>query len=796
MHFTKTTMRINLDLPFNRHIQNKKKPVKEAIKLSFLILFLGLFFSAKAQQSPKYLDPKQPLSVRVSDLMARMTINDKIAQMCQYVGLEHMRDAEKNITEAELLNGHARGFYKDLHSSGVERMVTQGLIGSFLHVLTIDEANHLQKLAEQSALKIPLLIGIDAIHGNGLMSGSTIYPSPITMASTFSPSVIEQSFRETAVEMRASGMHWAFSPNVEIARDPRWGRVGETFGEDPHLVSQMGIAAVRGLQMDGWDKDKSVLACIKHLAGGGIGNNGTNASPVEIGEGELRNVVLAPFKATIEKTHPFSLMPAHNEINGVPSHGNKWLMTEVARNEYGFDGFIVSDWMDMEALSRKHRLTPTIKEAFQISVDAGVDMHMHGPEFMESMKELVAEKRLSEDRVDAACKKILEAKFLLGLFENRYVDKGNVQKTVFTTIHQQTALDIARKGVVLLKNKNKILPLSQSRYKNVLVTGPNANNQSIMGDWVFNQPRENYKTVLDGVIRIASDSKVNFVDVGWNLRNLNSDSIAKAVSHAKNMDLIIVALGEDSFREHWKEKTAGENRDRMDITLWGKQQYLVEELKKTGKPVVAVLINGRPMATPWLEENVDAILEAWEPGSFGGQAVAEILYGKVNPSGKLPMTIPRHVGQIPIYYYQKPSQYSHPFIDGSKEALYDFGYGLSYTSFKYTALTSNENINYGDSLKVSFTVENTGDRTGEEITQLYLRDDYSLTTRPVKLLVGFERLNLLPGERKTVHFTLGKEIFGYYNNKGNYVFESGSFTLMAGGSSVNKDQIFSKVDVN
>ncbi len=765
-------------------------------KISLLALALCFFSTIKAQQKVKYLDPKQPVEVRVKDLMSRMSLDMKIAQMCQYVGLEHMRDAEKNVSEDELINGHARGFYKGLHSSGVERMVKEGMIGSFLHVLTIEEANHLQKLAEQSALKIPLLLGIDAIHGNGLMSGSTIYPSPITMASSFAPDIIEKSFRQTALEMRASGMHWAFSPNIEIARDPRWGRVGETFGEDPLVVTKMGIAAVRGLQMKSWDKDKSVLACVKHLAGGGIGNNGTNASPVEIGEGELRNVILAPFKATIEQTKPFTLMPAHNEINGVPGHGNKWLMTDIVRNEYGFEGFIVSDWMDMEALSRKHKLAPTIKDAFEISVDAGVDMHMHGPIFLESIKELIAENKLSEERIDAACAKILEAKFMLGLFENRYVTKQDVAKTVFSKEHQQTALDIARKGVVLLKNKDQILPLPAGKYKNILVTGPNANNQSIMGDWVFEQPRNNYTTVLDGVKSLSVGSKVNFVDVGWNLRALDSDSIAKAISKAADMDLIIVALGEDSFRQHWKEKTGGENRDRMDITLWGKQQYLIEELKKTGKPVVVVLINGRPMATPWLEDNVDAILEAWEPGSFGGQAIAEILYGKVNPSGKLPMTIPRHVGQIPIYYYQKPSQYSHPFIDGDKNALYDFGYGLSYTSFKYSSINAPDTIAYGKALEVSFTVENTGDRAGEEVVQLYLRDDYSLTTRPVKLLAGFQRVNLSKGEKQTVSFTLNKDVFGYYNNKREYVFEDGSYTLMAGGSSITKDQIFKKVTVN
>lgn len=756
----------------------------------FLLCFFSLIYA-----QPKYLDPKQPVKERVKDLMGRMSLDMKIAQMCQYVGLEHMRDAEKNITEDELLNGHARGFYKGLHSSGVERMVKQGMIGSFLHVLTVEEANHLQKLAEESPLKIPLLMGIDAIHGNGLMSGSTIYPSPITMASTFAPEIIEKSFRQTALEMRASGMHWAFSPNIEIARDPRWGRVGETFGEDPHLVTQMGIASVRGLQMNVFDKDKSVLACIKHLAGGGIGNNGTNASPVEIGEGELRNVILAPFKSAIKKTKPFSLMPAHNEINGIPGHGNKWLMTDIVRNEYGFEGFIVSDWMDMEALSRKHKIASTIKEAFRVSVDAGVDMHMHGPEFLESIKELVSEGKLSEERINAACENILEAKFMLGLFEKRYADEKNLKKLLFTKQHQQTALDIARKGIVLLKNKDNFLPIAAGKYKNILVAGPNADNQSIMGDWVFEQPRINYKTVLDGIRDLSTGSKVNYVDVGWNLRALNTDSIAKAIKIAENMDLIILALGEDSFRQHWKEKTGGENRDRMDITLWGKQQYLVEELKKTGKPVIVVLINGRPLATPWLEENVDAILEAWEPGSFGGQAIAEILYGKVNPSGKLPITIPRHVGQIPIYYYQKPSQYSHPFIDGTKEALYDFGYGLSYTSFKYEALNCPKSIKYGESLNVTFTVENIGQVAGEEVVQLYLRDDFGSTTRPVKLLVGFQRIHLQKDEKKTVSFSLDKEVFGYYDSRGKYVFEPGSFTLMAGGSSLNKDQIFQKVTV-
>lgn len=774
---------------------NTEKLTVSLRKLGLLAPLLCFFLVAEAQKKPLYLDPKQPVNARIKDLMGRMTLEQKIAQMCQYVGLAHMREAEKNISEQELLNGHARGFYKGLHSEGVERMVKQGVIGSFLHVLEVEEANHLQKLAEQSPLKIPLLLGIDAIHGNGLMSGSTIYPSPITMASTFAPSLIEQSFRQTALEMRAVGMHWAFSPNIEVARDPRWGRVGESFGEDPFLVTQMGIASVRGLQMNVFDRDKSVLACIKHLTAGGIGNNGTNASPVEIGEGELRNVFLAPFKATIEKTKPYSLMPAHNEINGVPCHANKWLMTDIVRNEYGFEGFIVSDWMDMESLSNKHKMTPTVKDAFQVSVDAGVDMHMHGPIFLDNIKELVAEGRLTEARINEACEKILEAKFSLGLFENRYVDIKKVNKTVFIKEHQQTALEIARRGVVLLKNKNQILPIVAQKYQNIMVVGPNMDNQSIMGDWVFEQPRANYKTVLDGVKAEAQGAKVHSVDVGWNLRKLNVDSISKSIKTAAAMDLIIVAVGEDSFRQHWTDKTAGENRDRMDLNLWGKQQYLLEELKKTGKPIVVVLVNGRPLTTPWLEENADAVLEAWEPGSFGGQAIAEVIFGKVNPSGKLPITIPRHVGQVPIYYYQKPSQYSHPFIDGNKDPLYPFGYGLSYTNFKYSSLNTAKNIKYGDSLKITVEVQNTGTLDGEEVAQLYLRDDFSLVTRPVKLLMGFERVFLKKGEKKTISFILGKDAFGFYDNKGKYIFEPGTFTVMAGGSSVNKDQIFQKVMV-
>lgn len=760
------------------------------IKLLFILLitFQPLVFGANdIPERPLYLDPSQSVQTRVENLMSLMTLKEKVAQMCQYVGLEHMRDAEKNITEEELLNGHARGFYKGLHSTGVERMVTQGEIGSFLHVLTPAEANHLQKLAEKSRLKIPLLIGIDAIHGNGLVSGSTIYPSPIGMASTFAPDLIEQASRQTALEMRVTGSHWAFTPNIEIACDARWGRVGETFGEDPYLVSRMGVASIKGLQTDNLTGLNTVLACAKHLVAGGIANNGTNAGPVELSEGKLRNFFLPPFKAAIQEAKPFTLMPAHNELNGIPSHANKWLMTDIMRNEYGFDGFIVSDWMDMEAISTRHRISENTTDAFFLSVDGGVDMHMHGPVFFDAILKLIKEGKLTEERVNKACAKILEAKFRLGLFENRYVTEAGIKKTVFTKKHQQTALEIARRSIVLLKNES-LLPVDTRKFKKILVTGPNANNQSIMGDWVFEQPEKNVSTILEGIKEEASGTQINYVDVGWNMRALDSAKIEEAIQTAKSSDLAIVIVGEDSFRQHWKEKTCGENRDRMDITLWGKQDYLVESIYKTGVPTIVILINGRPLATRWIAENIPAVIEAWEPGSMGGKAIAEILFGKVNPSGKLPITIPRHVGQISTVYNHKPSQFLHPYIDGDKTPLYPFGYGLSYTSFKYDQLKVNKaDYHANEEIEITVNVSNTGERQGEEVVQLYIRDDYSNTTRPVKELKRFQRILLEKGENKVVSFRLNKEDLSYYNHKAEYVLEPGTFTVMVGGSSLDKD---------
>ncbi|MFA8436878.1 MAG: glycoside hydrolase family 3 N-terminal domain-containing protein [Marinifilaceae bacterium] len=750
---------------------------------------LGLTFGCNPREivEPKYLNAKLPVEQRVEDLLGRMTLEEKVAQMCQYVGPEHIREAEKVMTEKDLTNSDDMGYYPGLSCSQLEEMTRKGLVGSFLHVKNPEEANHLQKLAMESRLKIPLLIGIDAIHGNGLNVGATVYPTPIGMASTWEPALIERSARETALEMRAMGAQWAFTPNVDIARDARWGRVGETFGEDPHLVSEMGVAMIKGFQGEDFTGEDKAIACAKHLIAGSEPVNGLNAAPMDVSERTLREVYLPSYQAAID-AGVFSMMAAHNELNGVPCHSNKYIMTDILRNEMGFDGFYVSDWMDIERLVDQHFVAENEKEACFLSVDAGMDMHMHGPRFHGPVKELVEEERLSEERINQSVRKILEAKFRLGLFENPFVDIKKGKETIFAKGHQSTALDMARKSVVLLKNEGT-LPLKNKKYRKILVTGPNANNQTIMGDWSALQPEEKVTTIYEGLKKEApANCQVNFYDCGEVLLKMEDEKIAKAARLAKSHDLTVVVVGENSMRYNWDEKTCGENTDRSNIQLPGKQQELVKALYKSGKPLVVVLVNGRPLGTEWIADNVPALLEAWEPGSFGGQAIAEIIYGKVNPSGKLPISIPRNVGQIQTIYNHKPSQYFHKYKNDKSSALFDFGYGLSYTDFEYSNLTIEKVcIHKEESVKVKVMVSNTGKVAGDEIIQLYVRDEYSSVTRPVKELKAFKKLNLDPGESQTVEFVITPKMLEFYNIQMQKVVEPGTFKIMVGGSSRDED---------
>ena len=756
--------------------------------LQIILLFTSCFVFSQNSVYP-YLDSDLDVTKRVEDLMNRMTLYEKACQMNQFVGLEHMKKAEKDLSPEDMKKSDAQGFYKGVFSEDVKQMIINGQIGSFLHVITAEEANYLQQLANKSKLKIPLLIGIDAIHGNALYRGATVYPSPITIASTWDENNSYDVGIQTALEMRSTGSHWAFTPNIDVMRDARWGRVGETFGEDPYLVTQMGTAMINGLQQGDFTGTKKVIACAKHLIAGSEPINGLNLSPMDISERTLNEIYLPPYKSAVD-AGVFSIMAAHNEVNGVPSHSNKKLMTNIIRNEWGFDGFYVSDWLDIERLETLHKVARNFKEAVYLAVDAGIDMHMHGPNFPELVVELVNEGVLSEERVNYACSKILEAKFKLGLFENRFVDEDDISKKIFNQHHTETALKLARQGIVLLKN-NDVLPLvSPKNSKNkILVTGPNANNQSILGDWHSAQPHENVYTVFEGIKKIGNEMGylVDYHDSNENIKKISEKDITKTIEIANEYDLIVLVVGDNSMRYKWNQKTAGENTARAELNLAGKQLELAMRLKESGKNIIVVYVNGRPISEPWISENINAIIEAWEPGSYGGLAVAEIMFGKINPSGKLPLTVARSVGQLKMFYNHKHSMYFRDYAMQTNKPLYSFGFGLSYTKFDISTPKLNSSKFKKGILSVSVNVKNVGEIAGDEIVQLYISDKYSSITRPVKELKAYQRVSLKPGESKEIVFELNKSAFAYYDSEMNYVVEAGDFDILVGNSSRDED---------
>lgn len=751
----------------------------------FFIAIILLSFNSNDQKLP-YLNPKLSVDERVKDLMSRMTLEEKIAQMCQYVGLEHIKENEKKLTAEQIKKMDDRGFYPGKTVQDIENLIKEGKVGSMLHVVTAEEANYIQGLAMKSRLKIPVLIGIDAIHGNGLYRGATIYPTPISMAATFEDQLNYDCGKQSAKEMRATGSHWAFTPNIDVLREPRWGRSGETYGEDPFLVGNMGTEMIKGFQQGDFTGKDKVIACAKHLIGGGESSNGLNLAPTDISERTLLEMHLPPYKKAVQEGKVFSIMTAHNEINGVPCHMDKHLMTDVLRNQWGFDGFYVSDWNDVERIYSVHKVAENFKQATMLSVNAGLDMHMHGPQFGDYVLELVKEGKISEERVNYACAKILEVKFRLGLFENPLVDLKNKEKFVFTKEHQQTALVSARKSITLLKNDG-FLPLNN--VKKIFVTGSNANNQTTLGDWAAPQPEDRTITALEGIQTLSKTKgvEVTYSPVAENSKNITDDEINKAVEGAKNADVAVLVLGENSFRHDWKNKTTGENIDRSTLQLSGRQLELFNKVKALGKPVVVVYISGSLISEPTIEKNATATIFAWEPGSFGGQAIAEVLFGDYNPGGKLPLTFPRNVGQLQMVYNHKPSQFFHKYHDVQKTPLYPFGYGLSYTKFNFGKPSVAGAINAAnDEVKVTVEVTNTGKVAGEEVVQLYVRDNFSSVTRPVKELKGYKRVYLNAGETKTVTLTLNAESFAFYDINFNYGVEAGDFTLLVGNSSDDK----------
>ena len=749
------------------------------------VLCLFILTACNNKSESIYLNSNYSDQERVEDLLSRMTIEEKVAQMCQYVGLNYLSSENESSLTEEILNSDSKASYKGFLKKDIAQMVVDGKIGSFLHVLIPKESNILQALALKSRLKIPLIIGIDAIHGNGMVKGTTVYPSPISVSSSFNDSFAYQIGKQTAIEIRAAGSHWAFTPNIDVLRDPRWGRVGETFGEDPLLVSNMGSSMINGLQ-----ETNKVIACAKHFIAGSEPVNGLNSSPMDISDRNMREIFLKPFKKAVE-SGVYSIMAAHNELNGIPCHMNKYLMTEILREELQFKGFIVSDWMDIERIHTLHKISENIKDASFLSVDAGMDMHMHGPYFLEHVVELVKENKISEERIDESARKILMAKFKLGLFENPFIDLEQVDNKIFNKEHRKTSLEIARKSIVLLKNSNRSLPISFEKKNRILVTGPNANNHSILGDWTKPQPDENVVTIFEGINKIGSEKgfEIDFHNSNSDILNISENDILSTVVIAKDYDYVFVVVGDNSLRHLNKKKTAGENMARANINLAGNQLELVKSLEKLTNKLVVVYVNGKPIAEPWIEENIDAIIEAWEPGSFGGQAVGEIIFGDVNPSGKLPLTFPRSVGQLQMVYNHKPSQYFHKYAQEKITPLYPFGHGLSYSKFIYSNLEVKKSNIEDSTINISFTLANQSEYEGDEVVQLYFRDSYSSVTRPIKELLDYRRVSMKPNETKQIYFNIPIKKLAFYDINMKFCVEKGNFEFMVGGSSKDNDLI-------
>ncbi|MGH7497201.1 MAG: glycoside hydrolase family 3 N-terminal domain-containing protein [bacterium] len=747
-----------------------------------------------------YKNPTLPIAERVADLLARMTLEEKAAQMvCVWQGKSQMLVNEHGNFDPEKAKAH----FKDGHGLGQVGRPSDaggGLNAREQAALT----NAIQKFfIENSRLGIPVIFHEECLHGQAAVDGTSL-PQPIGLGATFDPDLVRRLFEMTAEEARARGTHQALAPVVDVAREPRWGRVEETYGEDPYLVSSLGIAAVQGFQGNGTFKNKkSVIATLKHFAAHGQPESGTNCAPVNVSERVLREVFLYPFKEAIQKGGAMSVMASYNEIDGVPAHANRWLLRKVLREEWGFKGFVVSDYYAILELHERpeffgHHLAKDGKEAALLAARAGVNIELPEPDCYKHLIELVREGRLEETLIDELVGELLHCKFRLGLFEDPYVDADAAEIIVGSEANQKLALQAARETVTLLKNDRGMAPLDRKKIKTLAVIGPNADRELLGG---YSGRPKHVSMVLSGIReRVGHALKVLYhegckITVGgsWQQDEVvpsdpesDRESIAAAVRVAQQADAIVLALGgnEQTSREAWALNHLG---DRADLEMVGRQDELVNAIAALGKPVIAFLFNGRPLSVRNLCEKVPVIFECWYLGQESGRAVAEVLFGDLNPGGKLPITIPRSVGHIPAYYNYKPSA-RRGYLFESIEPLFAFGYGLSYTQFRFGApRLENTVMRPDESTRVVVNVTNIGDVAGDEVVQMYIRDRVSSVTRPVKELKGFQRITLAPGETKTVALEITPEHLALYDINMDYVVEPGEFEIMVGNSSRDED---------
>lgn len=697
----------------------------------------------------------------VSNLMAKMTLEEKIGQLaqCSYRG---------NFT------GPGGAAYSK------EDYVKEGKIGSMLNVIGVKEIRRFQELALQSRLGIPLIFGLDVIHGY-----YTGFPIPLAEASSFDLDLIEEAASCNARESAADGLNWVFGPMADVSWDARWGRVMEGAGEDPYYGALVAAARIRGLQGESLADTATVMACLKHFAGYGAPVAGKEYNSVDMSLGQFANFYMPPYKAAIQ-AGAATVMSAFNDFNNIPCTGNDFLLNQLLRKQWGFRGFVVSDYNSVEELVN-HRYAADKKDAAAKALNAGLDVEMVSTCYLTYLKELIEEGRVQEAVLDKAVRRILEKKYELGLFEApfRYCNPQRSAHVLNSPAIRDASLRMAERSIVLLENKGEVLPLS-ARVKSVALIGGLAKSANDMaGAWAAVIDRGKIVTPYEALVKRGLT--VNYAE-GYNLRNNTLDDLEAAIEAARKSDVVIVAVGE-------RASQSGEKAAKVDINLPASQQQLIAELKKTGKPVIALVMCGRPLIFNEVRKQADAILCTWWLGSEAGNAICNVLWGAYNPSGKLPMTFPAHVGQIPIYYQYKstgrPSTlqqtYVSSYIDFSNEPAYPFGYGLSYTTFEYAGLKILPGRKSGEHAVVSVNVRNVGKMTGEEVVQLYVQDKVASITRPVKELKGFRKLCLKPGESQTVTFSITDECLGFYDNNMRYVVEPGDFIVMVGKSSRSED---------
>lgn len=738
--------------------------------LLFFLLLAAVNATAQEKSNAK-------MNAFISDLMNRMTLQEKIGQL-------NLPSIGFDVTGPTM-------------SKGVEEKIRKGLVGGVFNTYTPIAVKKLQEMAvTQTRMKIPLIFGYDVIHGH-----RTIFPINLGMAATWNPSLVESTARAAAEEASADGLNWVFSPMVDITRDPRWGRVSEGAGEDPFLGSTMARAMVNGYQQNDLSKNNTVMACVKHFALYGAAEGGRDYNTVDMSKVKMYNEYLPPYKAAID-AGVGSVMTSFNEIDGIPATANKWLLTDLLRKQWGFNGFIVTDYTAINEVVN-HGMGDN-KKVTELALNAGVDMDMVGEEFLNYAEQLIKEGKVSEKTIDDACRRILEAKYKLGLFDDpyRYVNEDRNKKEIMSADKLQLSRQAAIESMVLLKNQNNLLPLNKD--KKIAFIGPLVKDQrDLIGSW---SGAGDYKKAVSiwsamqtrNMKNILFAKGCNFVDDTALIQKLNPHGamlttdpmssrqlLDEAVRTAYQADIVVAVLGEPFGM-------SGEAASVTDIRLLENQRNLLHALKKTGKPIVLVLMNGRPLDLSWEDQNLNAILETWYGGTEAGNAITDVLFGDANPSGKITMSFPRNVGQIPVYYNHKntgrpfdPNQkYTSKYLDAPNTPLYPFGYGLSYTSYKYGAISlSSDTLKADGVMTASALITNTGKRQGKETVQLYVRDMVGSITRPVKELTGFQQITLAPGETKKVSFNITVNDLKFYNSDLQYVYEPGAFKVFIGTNS-------------